>query len=1029
MVKSINGKNKVDKKCVIQIFGKNTNFFILSALSTFNGIIGFDFLKQIGAKIDFKLGKITYDGGSENLLYFYCPEVNQILTRPVIWDELSKIEDKDLRNLLEQSANVFAEDDVSLPFNTKITATIKTTDNSPVYCRQYGYPLAYENFVKTEISELLAKGIIRPSYSSYNSPVLVVGKKGVDNVGNPKLRLVVDFKKLNDKTVSDRYPIPDIELILANLGRGVYFSTIDLKSGFHQILLEECDREKTAFSIHNGKYEFCRLPFGLKNAPSIFQRAIDDVLRSEIAKCCYVYIDDVIIFSETKQQHLKDIKRVLSLLYSANMRVSLEKSVFLKDSVEYLGYIVSKNGLRTHPDKVKDILDFKIPTTLRSLRSFLGLSGYYRRFVANYSNIAKPLTKHLSGKNGHISAKQSRKTPIHLDPEGVLAFEKLKNILASEDVLLLHPDYRKPFELTTDASSKALGAVLSQGGRPITMISRTLSPTEQNYATNEREMLAIVWALKALNKYLYGTQNINIYTDHQPLIFSISEKNPNAKMKNWRAFIEEFAPKFHYKPGKENYVADALSRQYINALDEQSDYDGGSMSGNAGSETLSASENSGTVTASEGQQENSNTETASEVQEESCDTAHSETSLTNVIQTVKHPVNCFRNQLVLIQGNDNKINWEKPFTNRVRYHITYKNLPDLLSQIKQKINPCVINAINCDLPTLAQIQHHLVMSFPNVKFCHTEKFVIDVVNPEDQSEIVCNEHNRAHRSLIENVIQVMHDYYFPDIRKKLQEIIRNCKICKEGKYQRHPKKIKIGKTSIPNYPGEILHMDIYSTDNKLFLTCIDKFSKFVIVKQIASRSIVDIKPKILEILNIFKNTKSLVCDNEKSLISHTIRALVRNEFGAEIHTTAPLHSTSNGQIERYHSTLSELARCLKLQFGTTDTVELILSATVKYNRTIHSTIKYRPVDVLHSLTEKSKIEIRNRLKDKQKADLQYHNKNRCQRVFQPGEKVFVKINRRLGNKLSKIYIEKVVQEDLGTTLKIDDKLVHKDNIR
>lgn len=176
-------------------------------------------------------------------------------------------------------------------------------------------------------------------------------------------------------------------------------------------------------------------------------------------------------------------------------------------------------------------------------------------------------------------------------------------------------------------------------------------------------------------------------------------------------------------------------------------------------------------------------------------------------------------------------------------------------------------------------------------------------------------------------------------------------------------------------------------------------------------------------------TKSLVCDNEKSLISHTIRALVRNEFGAEIHTTAPLHSTSNGQIERYHSTLSELARCLKLQFGTTDTVELILSATVKYNRTIHSTIKYRPVDVLHSLTEKSKIEIRNRLKDKQKADLQYHNKNRCQRVFQPGEKVFVKINRRLGNKLSKIYIEKVVQEDLGTTLKIDDKLVHKDNIR
>ena len=157
---------------------------------------------------------------------------------------------------------------------------------------------------------------------------------------------------------------------------------------------------------------------------------------------------------------------------------------------------------------------------------------------------------------------------IDLDDEAIKAFDKIKSILASEDTLLLYPNYQKPFDLTTDASSHAIGAVLSQNGRPITMISRTLSQSEEHFATNERELLAIVWAFKKLRNYLYGASQINIFTDHQPLAFSMSEKNPNAKLKRWRAFIEEFSPKFFYKPGKENVVADALSRQHINALEE-----------------------------------------------------------------------------------------------------------------------------------------------------------------------------------------------------------------------------------------------------------------------------------------------------------------------------------------------------------------------------------------------------------------------------------------------------------------------------
>jgi len=231
-----------------------------------------------------------------------------------------------------------------------------------------------------------------------------------------------------------------------------------------------------------------------------------------------------------------DLKKKFFLLRNANMTVSLEKSEFFKDSLEYVGFVVSKNGISTCPSKIQTIIGYKVPTTLRDLRSFLGLSGYYRRFVKDYALITKPLTRYLRGENGNIGSRKSKSIHIELDSVALQAFEKLKRILASDDVLLLYPDYNKPFDLTTDASSNAIGAVLSQDGKPITMISRTLSSTEENYATNERELLAIVWALQKLRNYLYGATNLNIYTDHQPLSFSISDKNPNRKNEEMTCF-------------------------------------------------------------------------------------------------------------------------------------------------------------------------------------------------------------------------------------------------------------------------------------------------------------------------------------------------------------------------------------------------------------------------------------------------------------------------------------------------------------
>lgn len=394
-------------------------------------------------------------------------------------------------------------------------------------------------------------------------------------------------------------------MILANLGKATYFTTLDLKSGYHQITLAERDREKTSFSVSGGKYEFCRLPFGLKNAGSIFQRAIDDVLREQIEqnKSCYVYVDDVIIFSKTEDDHIKHVDWVLKSLHDANMRVAQEKSNFFKSSVEYLGFIVTKDGTKTDPEKLRALQEYAEPTTLFDIRSFLGLASYYRCFVKDFAAIERPLTDILKGENGTVSKYRSKKIPIDLNDNQRHAFEKLRNVLSSEDVMLGYPDYRKPLDLTTDASAYGIGAVLSQGG-PITMISRTLKDRERNYATSERELLAIVWALGKLRHYLYGVKEINDFTDHQPLTFAVSESNPNAKIKRWKARIDEICAKLLYKPGKENFVADALSRQNVNALD-------------------------------------------SDAARSDAATVHSEGSMTYTIETTDKPVNCFRNQVIL----------------------------------------------------------------------------------------------------------------------------------------------------------------------------------------------------------------------------------------------------------------------------------------------------------------------------------------------------------------------------------------------
>lgn len=403
--------------------------------------------------------------------------------------------------------------------------------------------------------------------------------------------------------------------------------------------------------------------------------------------------------------------------------------------------------------------------------------------------------------------------------------------------------------------------------------------------------------------------------------------------------------------------------------------------------------------------------------------------MTYTIESTDKPVNCFRNQIILEKSENSLTQRFIIFGKKTRLIIQFQNEERLVETVGEVVNPSVVNVIKCDLPTLAHIQHRLIELFPSTQFRYSRKHVIDIFDHNEQTEIVVTEHNRAHRAAQENVKQILEDYYFPKMTKIANEVVSNCKTCSRAKYQRHPKKHIISETLIPSYAGEILHIDIYSTDRKHFLTCLDKFSKFAVVQPIQSRTINDVKLPIIQLMNIFPQTRIIFCDNEKSLNSETIKTILRDRFSVEIVNSPPLHSTSNGQVERFHSTLGEIVRCLKIERSIEDTTDLILQSTVEYKRTIHSITGRRPVDIIHSAPLELKEEIRDKIQEAQAHQLDYFNRTRHNRTFQIGEMVFVKNNRRLGNKLTPFYEEAIIEADMGTTVLIKGRVVHKDNLR
>ena len=488
-------------------------------------------------------------------------------------DRWSKIKEKLLERIdknpeiEERLLRVFKKHQKTVSLEHEILGTTDTVvhrieyegpDNN--YTPPYPVPKSEREDLSKEVKNLLQQDKIEVSTSCHNTPVIPIRKR------SGELRLVFNFKKINHFTAKNKYPLPRIDEILYDLHGGKVFSCLDMKSGYSQVKLHPDSRPLTAFTVPEGRYQHVVLPQGLQNAPACFQALMCNVVGG-LTPNIFCFLDDILIVSENYDDHEKHLNLALERLEKHNLSIRLDKCEFFKSSVKYLGFKVGSEGIAPLPEKVQAIQQYPTPQDLYQLRSFLGLTSYYRRFIKNYSELSAPLSALT---HGH--PKKGKKVKINWDDQAEASFQKLKQRMVDE-VILQFPDYSKPFRLCTDASDLSIGGVLSQVDengheRPITFFSKVLSDTEKKYSTLEREALGLVHGLR-IHKPIIGSFPVEVVSDNAPLVHLMKNPSNNSRVARWFATTLDFdITNYRHLSGKLNVPADILSRRPVDLVDD-----------------------------------------------------------------------------------------------------------------------------------------------------------------------------------------------------------------------------------------------------------------------------------------------------------------------------------------------------------------------------------------------------------------------------------------------------------------------------
>ena len=777
-----------------------------------------------------------------------------------------------MMGLMGQFDDVIALDEDAPGHITHSPFRIDTGDNLPIRSRPYRIPVSAQEVVRGEIKKLEGQGIIQKSRSPWSSPIVLVKKKD----GSP--RLCVDYRRLNNITVDDRFPLPSIEELLVKVRGGLYFSTIDLKSGYHQIPVHPDDREKTAFICDDALYEYLYLPFGVKNAPSHFSRVMMAVLGGLIGSSVLVYLDDLIVLGRNYQEHFDNIVKVMEALGSQGMKINLKKCTFFKSEVDFLGHKVSRRGIEPCPDKVEAIHNYPTPGSSKEVASFLGLAGYYRKFIKGFGEIARPLEA------------LKKKGSFKWGEEEEQAFSKLKEMLVCDQVLA-YPKFDRPFFVTTDASNVAIGGVISQlddegRERPISFASRALKGAELNYSTLEKEALGILWVVER-HRYILLGYPIHIKSDHRPLRDLFNKQGLNSRQSRWIERLLEFDIKgFEHVEGKLNKVADALSRHVCGV-------------------TTRAMRRRGNVTIDEGnsQRGNGNGE-LSPTEVASGDSGERATELNDDTEGGVMDGSPVSDASMSVGWNEEELQEEQlreSWINDIREYVMGKS---------------------SQFPSMVKVPRGNFVLEEGILYLKTEKrpgqWVFRVVLPtalhERALRLIHSCNYAGHLGMERTWRKARDAYFWVGLRASIKEFIANCHECSCAKP--HATVCPAGR-KWPIVPKKFyrVHMDLVgpfptgSHGHKYVCVLVDAFTRYTFCYAMVDKSANSVADAIHYFIMKFGCPRVLISDNGREFVNEVIEGLTK-VMGIDHFTIQSYRPSANGLVESHNRGIVQLLRLI-----------------------------------------------------------------------------------------------------------------------
>ena len=835
--------------------------------------------------------------------------------------EVSETERTRLKKLVIEFRDVFALTDAELGQTNLVTHTIDTGDTSPIKIPPHRTSPAKLPIIREEVQSMLKRGVIQPSKSPYSAPIVLQTKK------DGSWRFCVDYRKLNDVTVKDAFPIPKIHQTFDALNGQKYFSSLDLASGYWQVPVAEEDRHKTAFVTPDGGfYEYVMMPFGLSNAPATFQRLMNELFREHLWKWALVFLDDVLVYSRTEDAHFLHLKFTFQLLRAANLKLKPKKCRLVQKEVIYLSHIIGSEGIQVDPKKVEVVSNWPVPTTVKGVRSFLGFCNYYRRFVKDFAGIASPL-----------SSLTKKKVPFVWTDQCQAAFERLRRELITAPVLEF-PDYTGSFIVDTDASNTSLGAVLSNvidgDERPLVFASRVLSKTETNYSTTKREALAVVQAVKWFKSYIWGVKFV-LRTDHSSLQWLFKQKDPDGMTFRMQQQLQEFEFQVVHRAGNKHGNADGLSRM----LEQGPDWLPGEREEAFGPcpELVSLEEALRRVKAPE-------VETVATLNEEGTDT------------------------------NEEAMTWERTPSEISRL----QKEDDAISQVFYWVE---LEGDKCDMPSLGTnlIPKEQAIQYGPEALAYWSRWnelsirdgilykkwfpkddlhpILQTVVPASgRKEILVQLHSSqisgGHFAVEKTLSRIRQRFWWPTMRTDVEKKIQWCLTCaarSTGGKKRVaglvPFKVGIRFSTVA---ADILGPVTTAAKSraKHILVMTDLFTKFAVAVPLVSTDSAEVAREIVEnwVLK-FGAPNVLHTDQGKNFGSNLILEMCRL-LGIDKSRTSPYHPQGNGQVERHNRVIADIiSKYCADNPKTWDTVLPYLNFV--YNTTIHRTTGATPFNLVH----------------------------------------------------------------------------------